>query len=90
VGPFAHFRIEPGEIVNAGNLIVDVYTIRPKGLFNGAIYGARATVEDLPAASIESLQARAPATFAKAKRRYFAASTTPKQVGPAPTSPATR
>jgi hypothetical protein len=90
VGPFAQIRIEPGAIVNAGNLVVDVYTIRPKGLFNGAIYGARATVEDLPAASIESLQARAPATFAKAKRRYFATSTTPKQAGPAPASPATR
>jgi hypothetical protein len=88
VGPFAQIRIEPGEIVNAGNLVVDVYTIRPEGLFNGAIHGAHATVEDIPAASVESLQARAPATLAKAKRRYFAISSAQKQVGPASATPA--
>ena len=79
-GPFAKIRIEAGDIVNAGNLIVDVYTIRPRGLFQGAIRGAHATVEDLPAEAVESLQQRAPATLAKAKRRYFEANADLSQV----------
>jgi hypothetical protein len=70
-GPFAQTRIESGEIINAGNLVVDVYTIRPEGLFNGPVRGAHTRVEDLGPETVESLQKRAPGTFAKAKRRYF-------------------
>jgi hypothetical protein len=81
-GPFAKIHIEAGEIVNAGNLVVDVYTIRPRGAFEGAIRGARATVEDLPAPAVESLQQRAPATLAKAKRRYFEANSDLSQPRP--------
>jgi hypothetical protein len=71
-GAVAQMRLEPGEIVNLGHLIVDVYTVRRKGLFHGAIRRARAKVEDLEPEAIESLRKRAPSTYAKAKQRYFA------------------
>jgi hypothetical protein len=70
-GSVAQIRVEAGEIMNAGNLVVDVYTIRSKGFFTGALYGAHARVEDLGPETLESLNKRVPATFARAKRRYF-------------------
>jgi hypothetical protein len=70
-GSIAQIRVGPGEIINAGHLLVDVFTRRAKGFFTGALYGAHARVEDLGAETIESLNKRAPATFAKAKRQYF-------------------
>ena len=71
-GAVAQMRLEPGETVNLGHLIVDIYTIRRKSLFHGATRGARAKVGDLEPEAIESITKRAPATFAKAKQRYFA------------------
>jgi hypothetical protein len=70
-GPFAQVRVESGEVVNAGNLVFDVITRRPEGLFTRPIFGARAKIEDLRPETVESLKKRAPETFAKAKRRYF-------------------
>jgi hypothetical protein len=70
-GSVAQVRVEAGEIINAGTLVVDVYTIRREGLFTGPLHGAHAKVEDLGPEALESLNKSAPATFAKAKRRYF-------------------
>jgi hypothetical protein len=89
-GSIAGVRIAAGEIVNAGHLVVEIYTVRPEGLFNGAVRRARAKVEDLEPDATESLTKRAPATFAKAKRRYFAIDAALKWVDPAPASPANR
>lgn len=71
-GAVAQMRLESGEIVNLGHLIVDIDTIRRKGLFHGAKRGARAKVGDLEPEAIESITKRAPAIYAKAKQRYFA------------------
>jgi hypothetical protein len=89
-GSIAGIRIAAGEIVNAGHLVVDIYTVRPEGLFNGAIRRARAKVEDLEPETTESLTKRAPATFSRAKRRYFAIDQALKWFDPAPASPANR
>ena len=70
-GAIAQFRLEAGEIVNLGHLVVDVLTIRPKGLFQRAIFRTRAKVEDIDSETSAALKERAPATFAKAKRRYL-------------------
>lgn len=89
-GSIAGIRIAAGEIVNAGNLVVEIYTVRPEGLFNGAVRRARAKVEDLEPEATESLTKRAPAAFAKAKRRYLAIDAALKWVDPAPAAPANR
>jgi hypothetical protein len=89
-GSIAGIRIAAGEIVNAGHLVVDIFTVRPEGLFNGAIRRARAKVEDLEPETTESLTKRAPATFAKAKRRYLAIDAALKWIDPAPASPPNR
>jgi len=89
-GSIAGIRIAAGEIVNAGHLVVEIQTIRPEGLFNGAVRRARAKVDDLEPETTESLAKRAPATFAKAKRRYFAIDPVLKWFDPAPAAPANR
>ena len=89
-GSIAGIRIAAGEIVNAGHLVVEIQTIRPEGLFNGAVRRARAKVEDLEPETTESLTKRAPVTFAKAKRRYFAIDQALKWFDPAPAAPANR
>ena len=89
-GSIAGIRIAAGEIVNAGHLVVEIYTVRPEGLFNGAVRRARAKVEDLEPETTESLTKRVPATFARANRRYLAIDPALKWVDPAPGSPANR
>ena len=69
---------------------MEIYTVRPEGLFNGAARRVRAKVEDLEPDATESLTKRVPATFAKTKRRYFAIDAALKWVDPAPASPANR
>lgn len=86
-GTMAQFRLEAGEIVNLGHLIVDVVTIRPKGLFQSAIFRTRAKVEDLESETNAALKERAPATFAKAKRRYLAVNSKFNWFDTPPTSP---
>jgi hypothetical protein len=70
-GSIGQVRIGPGEIVNAGHLVVDIITEHPGGFLRQATYRTRAKVEDLNADAKESLARRAPATFAKAKPRYL-------------------
>jgi len=70
-GPVAQIRVEPGDIVNAGNLVLEMSVQHKADLFTRAQFGAHGKVQDLAPDTVTSLKTRAPETFAKAKRRYF-------------------
>lgn len=64
-GPIVQIKIAPGEIVNAGHVVIDRNTNAPKT-------ETHIKIEELPADSVASLKKRAPQTFARSKRRSFA------------------
>ncbi len=64
---FAEFTLKPGEILNAGNLVIDY---KP-GSFLSSEFSARTRVEALSAETVASVKERAPVAFAKATSRYM-------------------
>jgi len=75
-GPIVQVKIAPGEIVNAGHVVVDRVMVDPGNFFTrGPKFSTHVRIEELPAESVASLKTRAPETFARAKRRNFAINT---------------
>lgn len=69
-GEFARGRIQPGETINGGSLVVD-YKYSPFSLIAKRTFSSRTRVEDLRPEAVESIRKRAPVTFAKAIKRYM-------------------
>ncbi|MGJ4931451.1 hypothetical protein ACQR1I_30540 [Bradyrhizobium sp. HKCCYLS2038] len=75
-GPIVQIKLAPGEIVNAGHVVVNRVMVDPGDWWtHGPKYAAHIKIEELPANNVESLKERAPETFARAKRRNFAINT---------------
>lgn len=69
-GQFSKFRLQAGEVINAGALIIDFK--RPPALHLFPIDPTTGTrVADLAPRAIESLRTRAPVAFSKAVKRYM-------------------
>ncbi|GLH75921.1 hypothetical protein SSBR45G_08290 [Bradyrhizobium sp. SSBR45G] len=72
-GAIVQIKVAPGEIVNAGHVMINRVTVDPGKMFERARkIETHIKIEELPKDSVASLKTRAPETFAKAKRRSFA------------------
>jgi hypothetical protein len=76
-GPLVQIKVAPGEIVNAGHVVVNRVLVEPGEFWSSrpAKYATHIKIEELPTNNVESLKERAPETFARAKRRNFAINT---------------
>jgi hypothetical protein len=70
-GKFAQIRLEPGETINAGNLILEVSVQSRPTFFTNGVAGMSAKVGELSPDTVAALRTRAPQSFAHAKRQYF-------------------
>lgn len=70
-GSVAQIRIDPGEIVNAGTLTLEVSVEKKGTFFSRPVFGERGKVGELLPDTAAALRTRAPDSFAKAKRRSF-------------------
>jgi hypothetical protein len=70
-GRFARFTLQPRQVSNLGCLIID-YTHSPFNPFVPRTFTGSIRVADLTANALASLTKLAPATFAKATKRYMA------------------
>lgn len=71
-GQLMRIKLAPGEIVNAGHVVVNRVLVDPGDWWSrGPKYATRIKFEELPADTVESLKTRGPETFARAKRRTF-------------------
>lgn len=71
-GPVAQIHIGSGQVVDAGNLVLELSLQKEATFFENAVFGHRAKVEPLSPEIVAALRAKAPETFAKAKQQFFA------------------
>jgi hypothetical protein len=70
-GPVAQIRMERDEIVNAGNLVLELSLQKRAEDFKPPVFGSHAKEEELSKVIVEAIKLRMPETFALAKRRHF-------------------
>jgi len=70
-GTVAQINVNAREIVNAGNLVLEISVLKKGTFFTRAAFGEQGKVGELSPDAIAALRACAPETFAKAKRRAF-------------------
>jgi hypothetical protein len=72
-GKFAQIRVEPGEVINAGNLILEVSVQQRPTFFTDGTAGITAKIGELSPDTVAALRTRAPESFGHAKRQLLTA-----------------
>ena len=70
-GAVAQIRIDRSEIVNAGNLVLDLSVLKKATFFTRAEIAEQAKIGEPSPDTVAAWRARAPETYATAKRRTF-------------------